>query len=195
MFIALTGGIAAGKSTALSLFEKNGIRCYDTDLMVHEMYQNSEKLRKQLFERWGISEDLDPVAVRRKVADIVFADIEQLHWLESVIHPLIIEKLLIFRSDEKDIAVCAVPLLYETGMEKCFDFVVAVSCPEKVQHERLRKRGWSDAEIKARSGRQFTMAKKEKLADFVLENAGSLDFLESQCIKLIENWEKIPVQN
>lgn len=195
MFIALTGGIAAGKSTALSILEENEIRCFDTDLMVHELYQNSDILRKQLFRRWNISLELKPTEIRRKVADIVFADVDQLHWLESVIHPLIVERLSTLRNETDKLTVCAVPLLFEIGLETCFDLVVTVSCPKNIQYKRLCERGWSNAEIKARLDRQFTMTKKEELADLVLGNIGDLDFLISQCNQMIKSWKSFPVQN
>lgn len=188
MFIALTGGIAAGKSTALTMFKQLGVQCCDTDIMVHELYRDSKSLREQLSNHWGIDVNLDDNLVRRKVADIVFSDPDQLKWLESIIHPLIIERLSKLRCSTDGLIICAVPLLFEIGLEKNFDKVVSVSCLKEDQHKRLIERGWSEKEIEARLERQFSMDKKESLADYVLSNIGDVEFLKKQCIELIRSW-------
>ena len=86
--IGLTGGIAAGKSEALAAFERLGAATISSDAVVHELLE-SEPLLGRLAERWG--EDVAPGGAvdRDRVGEIVFADPEQLSWLESQVHPLV----------------------------------------------------------------------------------------------------------
>lgn len=194
MIVGLTGGIAAGKSTALRIFSDLGLNCFDTDLMVHELYQESDELRGMIAERWNISLDEDMPTFRRMVADVVFRDRSELSWLESVIHPLVVKKIKEL-GDNYDLSICAVPLLFEAELADLFDVIVTISCDKDVQKRRLSERGWSKEDIEGRLSRQFSMEKKEELADYVISNIGDLEFFKRQCQILIEDWKQFPVKN
>lgn len=192
--VGLTGGIAAGKSTALQLFSDLGLNCFDTDLMVHELYRDSDELRQLISNRWNISLSEDMATFRRLVADIVFRDRAELSWLESVIHPLIVKKIEGI-GHSYDLSICAVPLLYEAELADLFDVIVTVSCEKSVQQTRLSERGWSKEDIEGRLNRQFSMEKKEELADYVISNIGDVEFLKRQCEILINDWKQFPVNS
>lgn len=194
MIVGLTGGIAAGKSTALQIFSDLELNCFDTDLMVHELYQESDELRGMTAERWNISLDEDMATFRRMVADVVFRDRSELSWLESVIHPLVVKRVKEL-GDNYDLSICAVPLLFEAELADLFDVIVTVSCDKDVQKRRLSERGWSKEDIEGRLNRQFSMEKKEELADYVISNIGDLEFFKRQCQILIKDWKQFPVKN
>src|SRR6185503_6006479 len=90
--IGLTGGIAAGKSEALAAFSRLGAATLSSDAVVHELL-DSEPLRGRLVERWGPEVAPDDVVDRAKVGQIVFADPDQLTWLEQQVHPLVGERI------------------------------------------------------------------------------------------------------
>ena len=136
--IGLTGGIAAGKSTALAAFERLGAATISSDAVVHELLEG-EPLLGRLSERWG--EDVAPEGRidRARVGQIVFADPEQLSWLESQVHPLVGERIGAFLASlpaSTEIAVVEVPLLFESGMEGVFDTSVAVIAADDVRRTR-----------------------------------------------------------
>ena len=126
-FIALTGAIAAGKSEALAAFTKLGAATLSSDALVHELLAD-ERVREGLVERWG--DGIAPAGVldRGRVGAIVFERPEELAWLESVLHPLVGERVAEWRvalPPETPLAVVEVPLLFETGMEDAFDATVS----------------------------------------------------------------------
>ncbi len=136
--IGLTGGIAAGKSESLAAFERLGAATISSDAVVHELL-DSEPLLGRLSERWG--DEIAPAGRvdRSKVGEIVFADPEQLKWLEAQIHPLVGERIgswLASLGEDTEIAVVEVPLLFESEMESVFDTTVAVVTSDEVRRAR-----------------------------------------------------------
>src|ERR1044072_983255 len=121
--IGLTGGIAAGKSEALAAFGRLGAATLSSDAVVHELLE-SEPLRARLVERWG-EEVAPPAGVdRARIGEIVFADPEELGWLESQIHPLVAERMVEWLTElppGTELAVVEVPLLFEGGRQAVFD--------------------------------------------------------------------------
>ena len=141
--IGLTGGIAAGKSTALAAFERLGAATISSDAVVHELL-DAEPLLGRLTERWGEDVAPDGRVDRARVGEIVFADPEQLSWLESQVHPLVGERIGAFLASlpaGTEIAVVEVPLLFESGMEGVFDTTVAVVTSDEVRRARAEARG------------------------------------------------------
>jgi dephospho-CoA kinase len=190
MFTALTGGIGAGKSTALAIFKKLNLTIYDTDEMVHHLYESSTEFIHQVKSRWALSTTLSTKQLKKEVAKIVFSQPNELAWLESQIHPLITQQLLELKEKNESVIV-AVPLLFELKMDTIFDLVITVSCPQETQLKRLQARGWSPEDIKGRLERQLTMNEKENLADIVISNCDSLEFLEKQCQCLVDRYFNI----
>src|SRR3954470_8777070 len=117
--IGLTGGIAAGKSEALKAFAHLGAATLSSDAVVHELLEG-EPLRRRLVDRWGPEVVADGALNRAKVGEIVFADPEQLGWLEEQIHPLVGERTAAWLTslpEDADVAVVEVPLLFEAGSD------------------------------------------------------------------------------
>jgi|SRR5689334_6382341 len=183
--IGLTGGIAAGKSEALAAFERLGAAIISSDAVVHELL-DSEPLLGRLTERWG--EEVAPGGRvdRSKVGEIVFADPEQLKWLEAQIHPLVGERIgrwLASLDTEVEIAVVEVPLLFESEMEPVFDTTVAVVTSDEVRRARAEARGHTL--VGERDARQLGQEEKAARADHVIENDGTLAELESRLSALV----------
>ncbi len=184
--IGLTGGIAAGKSTALAAFERLGAATISSDAVVHELL-DSEPLLGRLIERWGT--DVAPAGRvdRARVGEIVFADPEQLAWLESQIHPLVGERVGAFLASlpaEAELAVVEVPLLFESEMEGVFDTSVAVVATDQVRRARAEARG--HALVAERDARQLDQGEKARRAEHVIENDGTPEDLERALSALVE---------
>ena len=141
--IGLTGGIAAGKSEALAAFERLGAATISSDAVVHELL-DAEPLLGRLTERWGVDIAPEGRIDRTRIGEIVFADPEELSWLEAQIHPLVGERIgawLASLPAEAAIAVVEVPLLFESEMEAVFDTTVAVVTSDEVRRQRAEARG------------------------------------------------------
>jgi dephospho-CoA kinase len=176
--IGLTGGIAAGKSEALKAFARLGAATLSSDAVVHELLEG-EPLRGRLEERWGPEVVAEGKVNRAKIGEVVFADPEQLTWLESQIHPLVQRRTaewLMSLPEETEVAVVEVPLMFEVGSDKAFDTTVSIVTSDEVRRERAAARG--HALVDEREARQLTQLEKAERADHVVENDGSVEDLE-----------------
>jgi dephospho-CoA kinase len=186
-FVGLTGGIGAGKSEALAAFERLGAATLSTDRVAHDLLDD-DQVRAALVDRWGADIAPQESVDREKVSEIVFNDRDELAWLESVTHPRVGAHVLEWRQSlDPDVAVAVVevPLLFEAAMEDAFDATVAVVADDAVRETRLRERGQGG--LGGREERQLDQAEKERRADHVIRNDASLDELESEVRKLIED--------
>jgi dephospho-CoA kinase len=184
--IGLTGGIAAGKSEALAAFSRLGAATLSSDAVVHELL-DSEPLLGRLVERWGSEVAPDGSVDRNRIGEIVFADPDQLTWLEQEIHPLVGERTgawLAGLPADTEIAVIEVPLLFESGGEKGFDVTIAIVTADEVRRERAAARG--HALVDEREARQLAQDEKAKRADYIVENDGSVEDLERALSALVE---------
>lgn len=184
--IGLTGGIAAGKSEALAAFARLGAHTLSSDAVVHELFE-SERLRDLLVERWGDEVAPEGAVERARVGEIVFADPEQLRWLEGQIHPLVAARMAAWMASlpaDAELAVVEVPLLFEVGRDEVFDTTVAVITTDAVRRQRAEDRG--HALVGERESRQLTQEEKARRADHVVANDGSLADLERSLSALIE---------
>jgi len=187
--IGLTGGIAAGKSTALAAFERLGAATISSDAVVHELL-DSEPLLGRLTERWGGEVAPEGKVDRAKIGEIVFADPEELAWLEAQIHPLVGERIgswLGSLPEDSKLAVVEVPLLFEGEMAPVFDTTVAVVTADEVRRARAEARG--HALVGEREARQLSQEEKAARAEHVVENDGTLDDLEQRLSALVEKLE------
>lgn len=176
--IGLTGGIAAGKSEALQAFERLGAATLSSDAVVHELLEG-EPLRGRLVERWGADVAGDGEINRARIGEIVFADPEQLTWLEAQIHPLVQQRTaewLTSLPEGTEVAVVEVPLLFEVGSEKVFDATIAIVTADGLRRERAAARG--HALVDEREARQLTQMEKAERADYMVENDGTVEDLE-----------------
>src|SRR5438094_417924 len=120
--VALTGGIAAGKSEALQAFARHGAAVISSDDVVHRLYREDEDLWAALRERWGERVFRDGEVDRAEIGRIVFADRAELAWLESELHPRVRAATDAWLAEQTaDVAVAEIPLLFETGGEERFD--------------------------------------------------------------------------
>jgi dephospho-CoA kinase len=185
-FVGLTGGIGAGKSETLAAFERAGAATLSTDRVTHDLLDDDE-VRAALVERWGNEVAPNGSIDRNRVGEIVFGDREELAWLESVMHPRVGVHVLEWRQalgPEVEVAVVEVPLLFEAAMEDAFDATVAVVADDGVRDARLRER--DQAGLAGREDRQLNQAEKERRADHLIRNDGSLEELKKEVNELFD---------
>ena len=136
--VGLTGGIGAGKSTALNLFGKKGAVAFSADGLVHELYQRSE-VGTLVAKHFG-EEVLTPEGTvdRGRLAEMVQGKPEELRWLEEAVHPLVHDEVVrrIQAAPSGSVLVCEVPLLFETGFESLFDLVVTIEASPEIRRRR-----------------------------------------------------------
>jgi dephospho-CoA kinase len=187
--IGLTGGIAAGKSEALAAFERLGAATISSDAVVHELL-DSEPLLSRVVERWGEGVAPQGRVDRARIGEIVFADPDELKWLEEQIHPLVGERIgawLGSLGEDVGIAVVEVPLLFEGEMAPVFDTTVAVVTADDVRRARAEARGHTL--VGEREARQLSQEEKAAHAEHVIENDGTLEDLERCLSALIAKLE------
>jgi dephospho-CoA kinase len=144
-------------------------------------------VRERLLDRWGGEVVADGAVDRGRVGAIVFDSTEELAWLESLLHPLVGERVAAWGSGlgpAFELAVVEVPLLFETSMEDAFDATVAVIAADETRADRAGLRGTELLE--PRSDRQLPQEEKAARATYVLVNDGSLETLEREVAALVE---------
>jgi dephospho-CoA kinase len=175
-FVGLTGGMGAGKSTALRALGELGAEVLSSDQVVHELYEG-DALRDAVVARFGTDVAPGGVVDRAAVARRAFATDEDRGWLESVIWPLVGARVAGWlehvRAQEPAprAAVVEVPLLFEAGLEGLYDATIAVIAEEPVRRRRADARGHALAD--ERAARQLSQQEKAARASYVVRNDGS----------------------
>jgi dephospho-CoA kinase len=184
-FIGLTGAVAAGKSAALDAFRRLGAATLSSDAVVHEILEDDE-VRARLVDRWGVQVAPGGRLDRARIGAVVFADRVELEWLESVLHPLVGERIARWRAEVPagvPAAVVEVPLLFESGLDGVFDATIAIVAHDEERARRAGARG--TAELAGREERQLSQEEKAKRATFVVANDGTMDELEVALSELL----------
>ena len=178
--VALTGGIATGKTSVLARFAACGVPTIDADQLAREVVKPGSAAWKALRERFGPDSlgsggELD----RQALAVVVFADPAARRDLEAIIHPEVYEKIVrwfveIRAQGDHRFGIADIPLLYETNREVHFDRVIVTACDPDTQVQRVMARGpATEAEARQRLAAQRPIAEKATRADFVIWTDGT----------------------
>jgi len=185
--IALTGGIASGKTAVANEFAALGVSVIDADQIAREVVARGTPALAQIVATFG-SDILDSTGNmdRRRMRERVFSDPEQRKKLEAIQHPAIRAEL-VRRSMEAGgpYQIHAIPLFVEGGARGNYDRVLVVDCPEELQLQRLLQRDSVDATQATQTlAAQATREQRLAIADDVIINDGSLDALRAQVHRL-----------
>lgn len=193
MRIALTGGIASGKSTVSKWFRERGVPVIDCDALVHSSYHEGGQMYLAVLDAFGpriLNEEgqID----RGKLSDIVFKDEAALKRLSDITHPIVrtlVEKQATeLEESGHKVIIVDIPLLYESGMQKQYEKVIVVHVPLDLQLKRLIERNhFSEDEAKRRIHSQMSLDDKAKMADYLVSNTGSLEDLFKQLERLLDS--------
>ncbi|MBI2812875.1 MAG: dephospho-CoA kinase [Opitutae bacterium] len=182
MMVGLTGGMGCGKSTAAARFAERGFRRLDADQVVRDELLPSREVTEAIRAKLGDAMLAADGSVRRhRVAEAVFKDPAALAWLEELLHPRLLARWReVIAASPGAAFIVEVPLLFEKGLENWFDFTVCVTTDSQSQLRRLELRGLPREQARERIARQLPLARKCELADHVLLNDGTSEFLREQ---------------
>lgn len=196
--VALTGGIATGKSHVRAQFEALGVPTVDADQLARLAVAPGTSGLSAVIARFG-RQVLDPSGAldRRKLASIVFADADARRDLEAIVHPevrrLTDEWFGSIDAGRVSFAIADIPLLYEVGRDKDFDVVIVVACDPETQVRRVIQRdGVSEVEARQRLAAQMPIAEKVRRADYVVRTDGTIEDTERQVRDIYERLRSTP---
>ena len=181
MRVALTGGIATGKSHVRTRFESLGVPTIDADLLARDAVAPGTAGLAAVVRRFGTDVcEADGTLNRRKVGAIVFHDLQARRDLEQIVHPYVREMterwFASLDPERVPFAVADIPLLFESGRESDFDAVIVIACEPETQLRRLMARdGLGEAEARQRIAAQWPLEKKLANADYVIRTDGTVD--------------------
>jgi dephospho-CoA kinase len=188
--IALTGGIATGKSTVASLMKLHGIAVIDADEIAHELLDIHHTEIARMFGEQYVR---NGKVLRTELGKIIFTDEAKKKELEAFIHPLIREEIerraAVYDSREFPYLI-DIPLFFENGAYDIKDSVVVYTPPE-VQLERYMKRnGLSEEEAKIRINSQMSIDEKKVRATWIIDNSYKLKHLQAECEAFVDRIKK-----
>lgn len=188
--IALTGGIATGKSYVLSRLREAGVPVVDADALARDAVAPGSPGLQAVVHRFG-SDMLTPDGMldRARLGQVVFGDKQARRDLEAIIHPFVrarIEEFFAALPEQEPFGVADIPLLYETGRQRQFDKVIVVATSPENQIARImRRNGLSRDDAQQRIASQLPIAAKVALADYVIRTDGTHAETDAQVEKLL----------
>lgn len=196
--VALTGGIACGKTTATDMFAALGVPVIDADVISHELTAAGQPGLEALTARFGDSillpdGQLDRPALRKKL----FSDDTVRKQVNDLLHPLILSEMQyrLAQCNTAEYVILAIPLAVETGSTRMADRILVVDCDPQQQIARLQLRDQDDGDqaqkiLQVQTGRENRLAH----ADDVIDNNGDLDSLQQQVAKLHSHYQSLAKQ-
>ncbi len=194
--LGITGGIATGKSTASSYFEKKGVPVVDADLGARVVVEAGSSGLDQLVQAFGIDILAENGTLdRKKLGRMVFSDTQKRQELNQIVQKDIrkwIESTLAdLKKKAYPLIVLDIPLLFEEHYEDLCDIVLVIATTPEKQQIRLRERdGLTEVEARDRLAAQWPLSQKKKLADVVIENSSSLADFDAALEML---WQHLPI--
>jgi dephospho-CoA kinase len=196
--VALTGGIATGKTYVREKFEALGVPTIDADVLARDAVRPSSPTLQLVVDRFGRGILLpDGTLDRTALAGIIFADDQARKDLEAIIHPTVYTAIAawLLRLAQKGappIAVADIPLLYETSSAGQFDRVVVSWCTEEKQIQRVVQRdGLTEVDVRQRIAAQIPIKEKVRRADYVIDTNGSFENTERQVVDVLRQLRNI----
>lgn len=187
--IAVTGGIACGKTTVGLLIEECGLAVCDADDLAHALMVRGTDVYCRIRTEFG--EDVlsaDGELDRELMGNLIFSNREARRKLNAIVHPVVKKAWEAWIEERQDVALggaVIVPLLFEGSFSEDWDAVICVICSESLQIERLKQRGLRHEQAIRRIAAQLPNRKKEILSDFVLVNNGSKELLKRQALRAV----------
>ena len=202
IIVGITGGIACGKTTVSELLAEKGAIPINADEIGHQLLKADSPVIGELVDAFGqeILEESGDVS-RKKLGAIVFNDKSARERLNTILHPLIIQRSRtlarqLVMENPSCVVLLDAPLLIEAGAYNSVDLIVVVTASPETQLQRILERSQvqnrplSETEAQARIDAQMPVAEKVKYADVVIENEGALDELNKQVDALWEEFQK-----
>jgi len=192
--LCLTGSLGMGKSTAARFFAEAGVAVYDSDAVVHALYEGEAA---PLIERSFPGTTAGGKVDRGRLGAAVLNDSAALARLEAIVHPLVFAArerfLAAAQARGAPVVVLDVPLLFETGTDCLCDAVAVVSAPAEVQRRRAMERpGMTEDKFATLVAKQMPDAEKRRRADFVIDSSQDFDHTRAQIRDILRSVAKMP---
>lgn len=183
--VAITGGIGSGKSLASDFIERQGFPIIRADILAKELMKNDPTLRKEIIKEFGVESFIDGKLNTEFLSKNVFNDQKKLKKINSIVHPVTIRKIQeLVKSYFKNHKIVFVEsaLVFEAKIREEFDHVILICSDETIRIDRVVARdGATEKKVKSIISNQLPDEKKRKLADFVIDNNGTVEELYSKC--------------
>jgi len=199
LLIGITGNIGSGKSAFCNFLAANGLKVISADAVANQHLEDPA-IKEALIKRYSTAilspsnEDNGKGIINRKIlADIVFGSEEETQYLNSLIHPLVLQDFQRIVEQSNEEALCfEVPLLFEANLQDCFDYIVLISASLETRLMRLEKRGEDRTKAQQRMLHQMPDTEKRFLVNLVIENDGDLLSLQKSAVSFIEKIPYLP---
>ena len=188
--LAVTGGLACGKSEVGRILQQHGFAVCDADHLAHDLTKKNTPIYQAILNTFGQKILTNNKEISRPtLGKIVFKNPHQLQKLNDIIHPeirkILIKKIKTFRTNAQPAALL-VPLLFEAHMDNLdWDTILCVSANKEIIFDRLAKRGLNKNESLARLAAQLPLTQKESRSNIVLHNSGTLNDLEKNLLAIV----------
>ncbi len=194
LVIGLTGGIASGKSTVANMLKESGITVIDADIEARLAVEPGEIAYNKIAEHFGKSILLENGTINRaKLGEIIFNDQEERTVLNGIVHPAVRERMnekkeaAIKRNES--IVIMDIPLLFESKLTDQVERTLLIYVDEATQLKRLMERNnYSENEAMVRIQSQMPLKEKKALADFIIDNSGTLEQTKTQLSGILSEW-------
>lgn len=186
--IGVTGAMGVGKTTFCRYLAEDGGEHLDADTIAKKLMVPGHAAYQPVVEAFGtyITDEQGYIQPDR-LAEEVFGDPQQLERLESILHPLVVDRIREKVSQSrKSFYVVDAPLLFEVGLDQLCDWVVVVTAPEDLVHDRMEDRGFTREQIDERRAQQMSEEEKIRRADEVISNRGNQEELKQKARELRE---------
>lgn len=200
LIIAITGGIASGKSEVAKIISEMGFVVISTDYLAKKVMSDDMDVINQIIASFGVDSFIENKINSKYLSDIVFNSSEKLNQLNSIVHPPVIEMMI--REIEFQISkgfnlvFVESALIYEAGLDEGFDYIVCVTSSDDNRVKRaISRSGLSKEDILKRMKEQISQDEKVKLADFTIQNDGTLDDLKKSVEFLMPILTSLPPRN
>jgi dephospho-CoA kinase len=193
MKVALTGGIATGKSYVLARLQERGVATIDADDIVHGALGAGSPVTQAIAARVGNAFLKPDGSIHRALLAVkVFSDADIRRQIEAIVHPVVYETIRTwFDTLDQPFGVASIPLLYETGREGDFDFVVVTVCPPEMQLQRVLERDrMTEEDARQRVAAQLPAEEKAARGDFVIRTDGTKSATDRQVDKLLARLQR-----
>ena len=199
LLIGITGNIGSGKSAFCNFLAANGLKVISADAVANQHLEDPA-IKEALIKRYSTAilspsnEDNGKGIINRKIlADIVFGSEEETQYLNSLIHPLVLQDFQRIVEQSNEEALCfEVPLLFEANLQDCFDYIILISASLETRLMRLEKRGEDRTKAQQRMLHQMPDTEKRFMVDLVIENDGDLLNLQKSAVSFIEKIPYLP---
>jgi dephospho-CoA kinase len=191
MILGLTGSIASGKSTVSEMISGFGIPIVDADIISKQVVEVGQVAYEKILEAFGMDILLENGEINRPaLGAIIFNDSERRKTLNEIVHPEVRKVMLkqanMFLDEGHEIVILDIPLLFESKLTSLVEKIIVVYVDEETQIKRLMERNnFTKEDAIARIKSQIPVSEKVKLADYVIDNNGTIENTKEQVKALI----------